>query len=291
MVKFKKILGTIKRNLTFPRIIWYLCMLTVCLVVLLPVFFAISASFHTNKEIMLGTFSIIPDKLDLSNYKRVWEYGNFAKYTWNSVYFAGVSTIGTVVVVSMAAYAFARYEFPGKKVIFGILCTTMFFSAGTAGLFQTMKIANFLHINNSLNGVVIMNIFGAHITYMYLVKNFLASIPKEMDEAAIIDGAGFYQIYSKIMLPMMSPILFTVAIMSFKSSWNSYLLPMIFTITTPEKAPLAVAIQALKSSGAGAANWDIQTAATVITMLPMIILFCLFSKYFTGGLTEGAVKG
>ena len=273
------------------RVVWLLCMLCMLLITLLPILYTISASFRTNKEIMTGAFSLIPEKITFDNYIRVWTISNFARSTWNSIYFSTLNTLATIVVVSMSSYVFARYEFKGKKFVFGAFASTMFISLGSAGLYQTMRVADFLHINGSLNGIIIMTLFGSHITYIYLAKNYLAAVPKEIDEAAKIDGAGFYQIYFRIMLPLMSPILGAIGVLCFKASWNNYLLPMLFTMTRPDTAPLAVALQALKSSGAAAANWDLQVAGAVITMIPILIIFAVFNKQFTGGLSAGAVKG
>ena len=279
------------RKIKPQRVLWLLCMLLMLFITLLPIVYTISASFRTNKEIMTGAFSLIPEKITFDNYIRVWTISNFARSTWNSIYFASLNTLATIVVVSMSSYVFARYEFKGKKIVFGAFASTMFISLGSAGLYQTMRVADFLHINGSLNGIIIMTLFGSHITYIYLAKNYLASVPKEVDEAAKIDGAGFYQIFFRIMLPLMRPILGAIGVLCFKASWNNYLLPMLFTMTRPDTAPLAVALQALKSSGAAAANWDLQVAGAVITMIPILIIFAVFNKQFTGGLSAGAVKG
>ena len=273
------------------RFVWWVCMLAMLAIVLVPVLYTISASFRTNKEIMTGAFSLIPEKITFDNYVRVWVLSNFARATWNSVYFSLMITLVTIVVVSMSSYVFARYEFPGKKIVFGAFASTMFVSLGSAGLFQTMRIADFLHLNGSLNGLIIITAFGSHITWIYIAKNYMSAVPLEVDEAAKIDGAGFYQIYLRIMLPLMLPILGAIGVLSFKGAWNNYLQPMLFTMTNPDTAPLAVALQALKSSGAAAANWDLQVAGSVITMLPIMVIFAAFNKLFTGGLAAGAVKG
>ena len=280
-----------KKRISIGRTLWWIAMLAMLVIVVLPILYTISASFRTNKEIMAGSFSIIPDKISFDNYKRVLTIANFGQSLRNSIYYASMNTIAMLAVVSMSSYVFARYDFRGKKLVFGAFASTMFISLGSAGLYQTMRVADFLHINGSLTGLVIMTLFGSHITWIYITKNFLDSVPKEVDEAAKIDGAGFYQIYFRIMLPMMAPILCAIGVMSFKGSWNEYMLPMLFTMTKPDTAPLAVALQALKSSGAGAANWDLQVAGAVITMLPILIIYAVFNKFFTGGLAAGAVKG
>ena len=279
------------RKIKFGRILWWVCMLALLALVLLPIIYTISASFRTNKEIMTGQFSLIPDTISFANYKKVLIEANFARNIWNSIYYASMNTIATVIIVSMSAYVFARYEFPGKKFVFGVFASTMFVSLGSAGLYQTMRVANALHLNGSINGIIVMTLFGSHITWIYIAKNFLSAVPKEIDEAAKIDGAGFYQIYLRIMLPMMLPILGAVGVLTFKGTWNDYLLPMLFTMTKPSQAPLAVALQALKSSGGAAANWDLIVSGAVITMMPVIIIFIVFNKLFTGGLAAGAVKG
>ena len=126
---------------------------------------------------------------------------------------------------------------------------------------------------------------------MYLVRGFIRQLPKELDEAATIDGCGFIGIFFRIILPLLKPMVATLAILTFSSAWNDYLWPMIVTMGNEAAQPLSVALRALKSSGEGAAVWHIIMAGSMISAIPMMTVYLIFNKYFVKGLASGAVKG
>lgn len=272
------------------KIIMYVFLLAVAFVTLLPVLFSFFASFKSNQEILTSA-SLIPKKLCLDNYVQAWEMADFKTYTWNSIYMTFFSVIGVVLSASMGGYAFARGEFPGKKLWFTLFTATMFISLGTITLYPKLQIARLLHINKSLWGIIIMNVFAVGPTNLFLVRSFIESVPREIDEAATIDGCGFVRIFFQILLPLIKPILATIAIITFKNVWNDYLLPMVFTISSPSKSPLVVGVVALKNTGEGATSWNLMLAGTMISVIPMIVVYLCLNKYFVEGLTSGAVKG
>lgn len=119
----------------------------------------------------------------------------------------------------------------------------------------------------------------------------MSSIPKEIDEAAKIDGCSFWGIYWRIALPLLKPILATIGLLSFRHGWNEYILPLVFTISNDSMRPLTVGVTMLKNAGDGAAAWNIMFAGSVISILPILIVYLFTSKYFMKGMTNGAVKG
>ena len=167
----------------------------------------------------------------------------------------------------------------------------MFIALGSASLYPTLKIAGLFHLNNSIWGVVVVHAFSLNITNVLLVRGFVRTFENAMYEAAVIDGCNFFQLFTKITLPILKPMVATLAILSFKGAWNEYLLPMIFTMGNPEQAPLAVGLANLKNSGNGATEWGTIFAATCLCMLPILVVYCMFNKYFIDGVTAGAVKG
>ena len=140
-------------------------------------------------------------------------------------------------------------------------------------------------------GLVVRSAVVLHVADMYIVRNFIESLPKELDEAATIDGCGFYGVFFKIILPLIKPVLATVAILTFAGSWNSYLWPMIVTMGKPDAYPLSVGLRALQVSGNAAASWNIVLAGSMISAVPMMIFYIIFNKFFVKGLASGAVKG
>ena len=269
----------------------YLFLILLTFITLLPVLYAFFGSFKSNQELLVSGARLIPEKFVFDNYVEAWKLADFKTYTWNSVYMTFFSVIGVVASSARGGYAFSRGNFPGKKLIFGLFTATMFISLGTVTLYPQLQIARLLHINKSLWGIIIMKIFGVSAMNLFLVRGFVNSIPKEIDEAATIDGCHFGKIFVSIILPLMKPILATIAIITFKTVWNDYLLPMVFTISTPKKAPLVVGVVALKNTGEGATSWNLMLAGTMISIIPMVLVYLGLNRYFVEGMTNGAVKG
>lgn len=268
----------------------YVILIAFTLLVAFPIVYTVLSSFKSNQEILAGG-TIIPEKFVLENYKQAWQLANFKQYTWNSIYMSFFCVLGVVITSSFAGYVFARGRFPGKKVIFAVFTAMMFISFGSATLYPLLKIAKFLHINKNLWGVILITVFGVNITNIYLIRGYVLALPYEIEEAAIIDGCSFFMVFVKIIAPLLKPIIATVAILAFKHSWNNYLLPMVFTLSNPKARPLVVGIVALKSTGAAAASWNLMMAGTTISLVPILVVFLFFNRYFIGGMSSGAVKG
>lgn len=136
-----------------------------------------------------------------------------------------------------------------------------------------------------------IQIFSANATNVFLTRNFVLRLPRELEEAAQIDGCDFFQTCVKIILPLLKPIMATVGILSFSGSWNDYIMPMVFTLGNPKSYPLTVGLIALQSQGEAATSWNLLLAGTSMAIIPILVIYIGFNKYFTKGLTEGAVKG
>lgn len=269
----------------------YIFLTALVFVTLLPVMYAFFGSFKTNQELLVSGARLLPESFTLDNYIKAWKLADFKTYTFNSLYLTFFSVIGVVSSSAMAGYAFSRGTFPGKNIIFTLFVSTMFICLGTITLYPKLQIARLLHINKSLWGIIIMNVFSVGATNLFLVRSFINSLPREIDEAATIDGCSFGRIFASIILPLLKPILATIAIISFKTVWNDYLMPMVFTISTPSKAPLVVGVVSLKNTGDAATSWNLMLAGTMISIIPMMVLYLCLNRYFVEGMTNGAVKG
>ena len=251
------------------RVLIYIFLTVLSLIVVYPFIYAFLSSFKSTREILVSS-NIWPEKFDVSNYIKAWEMANFARYTFNSAWFSAVKVITSVFLSAIHGYVFARGEFRGKNII------------------QILKV---LRLNTTLWGLVVTGLFGLNITHVFLVRSFINSIPKELDEAATIDGCDFIQVFMKVIMPLLKPILATVGIMAFSAAWNDYLMPMVVTLSTPDARPLSVGLVALKNSSEASTAWDLILAGAMISAIPMVIVFLIFNKYFIKGLTSGAVKG
>ncbi len=269
----------------------YIFLVLLFVAVIFPLLCTLLSSFKSNFEILKNPGNIIPESFTLNSYTQAWMVADFKTYTFNSVYMAFFVVVGTLLTSSMGGYSFARSSFKGIKLIFALFTSTMFLAFGSITIYPQLEIAKLLHINNSLWGVILIRVLGTNVTNLFLVRNYVIGLDPGMEEAAEIDGCNFIQRFFLIVLPLLKPIIATVAILTFQSAWNDYLLPMVFTLGNPKAAPLVVGIVALKGSGQGASQWNLMLAGTMISIVPMLIVYLIFNRYFVQGLTAGSVKG
>lgn len=259
-------------------------------VVIYPFAYALICSFKTTQEILTGT-NFLPKEIQLENYSKAWVTANFSKYTFNSAWYSVISVISALFTSAAGGYVFERGEFRGKKIVFAAFTSLMFVSLGTANMYPQLEILQKLHLNTSLWGIVVMHFFAVNITNIHLVRSYLTGIPRELDEAAEIDGCNFIQIFFIIILPILKPVMATVGIFAFGAAWNDYLWPMIVTLSNPAERTLAVGMIALKGDANAAASWNLILAGAMISAIPMTIVYLIFNKYFIRGIAAGAVKG
>lgn len=256
-----------------------------------PVIYIAFGSFKTNGELVGGGLNLIPQKFITDNYVQAWKMGNFSRYTVNSL-IIGFGVMGvSLFASSMAGYVFSRKEFRLKSLIYNAMVMFMFINVGSASLRPLFELAVKLHMNKSLLAIILISAGSGQATYVFLIHGFMNSIPRELDEAAKMDGCSFFGIYTRVILPVLKPALASVALLSFRGGWNEYILPLIFTMTNEKLRPLTVGVVALQNAGDGAAAWNILFAGSAIAIVPIIIVYILASKQFMGGMTAGAVKG
>lgn len=268
----------------------YILLAFLALVVLFPIVYIILSSFKNTADILTSA-SFLPTSINFDNYVRAWKLSNFQTYMWNSIFMCSVIVVGTIITSITSGYVFSRGNFPGKKILLLLITSSMFISAGSLYLYPQLQVAKLLHLNTSLWGVIVIYIFGINVTNLYISKGFIDAIPKEIDEAARVDGCSFFKIFYSIIFPLTKPLIATVGLLAFMNSWNDYLLPMVFTLGNPGSQPLVVGIVAMKSSGQTMTSWDLMMAGTTMAVVPMLIVFICLNKYFVSGLTSGAVKG
>lgn len=282
---------SIKLKKNFSITINYIILIALLIIALFPVFYTFMGSFKNDKELLASGNFIIPRTFILTNYIRAWKIANFARYTFNSVFMSTFIVIGVIATNTISGYVFARGKFPGKQFLFYMILSSMFVSLGSLTLYPLLMIAKNVGINKSLWGVIIIRVFAMNTTNLFITKSFIEAIPKEIDEAAKIDGCSFFQIFVRIISPLCKPVIATIGILSFRASWNDYLLPLVFTLSNPDRMPLVVGVINLKNSGEAASSWGLMLAGTTISMIPMIIVYICFNKYFITGLTSGSIKG
>lgn len=256
-----------------------------------PVIYIVLGAFKTNSELVSGGINILPETFLVDNFKQAWEMASFARYTINSIILSfGVMAL-SVIVASMAGYVFARKNFRLKGLIYGALVIFMFINVGSVSLRPLFELATRLHLNQSLLPVILISTGTSQATYIFLIHGFMNSVPRELDEAAKMDGCSFFGVYIRIILPIIKPAIATVALLAFRGGWNEYILPLVFTMTNAKMRPLTVGVVALQNAGDGAAAWNILFAGSAISIIPILIIYLFMSRQFMNGTTAGAVKG
>ena len=267
----------------------WIFLLVMILFTLYPVIYTVLGSLKTNAELTLGNH-FLPEEWHFENYYKAFIEADFAQYTVNSVIVSVAVTLLAVVTCSLAGFILARKNFVGKKIILTLYTSMMFVSLGSVTLYPIYELLRAMKLNKTLFALVVA-LTGGQATNVFLVMGFTKGIPRELDEAATIDGCSIYGVYARILLPLSKPILAVVALFSFRNAWNDYITSMIISIATPKLKTLTVAVVQLKYSVNAAAEWHIMLAGASIAIIPILIVYLFANKQFIAGLTSGAVKG
>jgi multiple sugar transport system permease protein len=266
-------------------------LILVAALTLYPLIYIMFGSFKENAELLRGGTKLLPEKFVLENYKQAWHKANFARYTLNSVVISAGVMLVTLLSSSMAGYVFARKNFKGKELLYSLFVAFMFVNVGSVTLRPLFELAVKVKMNTSLLSVILIAAGTGQATYIFLVRGYMNTISKELDDAAKIDGCTFFQIYYKVILPLLKPILATTGLLSFRAGWNEYIMPLVFTMSNEKMRPLTVGVTMLKNSGDGTAAWNLMFAGATISIIPIVIIYIFTSKQFMSGMTAGAVKG
>ena len=267
----------------------YFILIITVMLILFPVVYAIFGSFKSREEFLRGGLSMLPEKWIFQNYLDAFKLAKFGIYTWNSVFFSVFSVIGVLVICSMVGYLLSRKNFWGKKLLLGSFASSLFLT-GAVTIYPVFMLCKNLGLINSLAGMVIVQVAWEQALYAVLIMGYCEDVPKSIDESATIDGCGVFRIYWNIILPVIKPILATVALLEFRAAWNSYMLPLAFTLGNFNLRTLAVGVVAMRDTGEGISAWNLMIAGSVISLVPILILYILLNKFFISGLTQGAVK-
>lgn len=263
-------------------------LLVMTVLTVFPLVMMIAGSLKSNSELMSST-AILPVKWQFENYAEAWRQTNFARFTWNSTLLSVVSTIGTLLVAAMAAYVTDRREFPGKRLYVTVQASTLFISVGAVVLRPQYDLMVKLHLNTSLWGVILI-LISAHASTYFILTGFFKSIPRELDEAAMIDGSGFIRTFYKVILPLLAPGLGVAGLFAFRHGWNEYILPLVFTMTNPELQTLTVGLANLRYGSSAAMQTHLMLAGACLSVLPMLLVYIVANKSFMQ-MTAGSLKG
>jgi multiple sugar transport system permease protein/raffinose/stachyose/melibiose transport system permease protein len=261
-------------------------LLAVAVTCLFPLLWMIASSFKT-QETIFTDISLIPKHFHFMNYWIAIKEGDFGRYFLNSIFYTVSVVCGIVVVSSLAAYAFSRFQFPGKNIFFYMFMAAMMIPI--PGSFVALYILlNKLHLRNTPLGYILCMINVGLSTSIFLLKTFFDKMPKELEDAARIDGCSKLGIWWHVALPLSGPVLAVVVVFNALAVWNEYILALII-FDFKSSMPLQVALQTFQ--GEFVTNYPLLMAGLTIAAVPIIILYLVMQKYIIKGVTQGAVVG
>ncbi len=256
-------------------------------VAMAPMVYMASTAFKPNAYSPEFPPTFIPDNPTLKNFETAFSSRNFVRAFFNSLGVAVATSALVTTLTAMMAYAFARFEFRGKNPIYYSVLAMMMVPTMMLIIPQFM-VARRLGMLDSLPGLVLVYTAGAMAFNMFLLRGFFETLPRELEESALIDGANHFVIFARIMVPLARPALSTVAVFSFLGAWDEYIWALT-VLTDLEKRTLPVAIANFR--GQHASDWGLVFAASLTAVVPTILLFIFFQRYFVKGITAGALKG
>ena len=271
-------------------VIRYVVLTAVAFIMLYPIFWMIGASFKQNSEIFTS-IGFIPKSIDFQAYIDGWytkgDY-TFTLYFINSFKYVVPKIFFTLVSATLTAYGFARFEFPFKKILFSLLMATMFLPQVVTRIPLYLFWKN-LNLLDSYVPLVANSVFAQEPFFVFMLIQFLRSIPRELDEAAVMDGCNSFEILWRILVPALKPALLSCVIFQFVWTFNDFLGPLIY-ITSQDKFPVSLALK-LNVDPSTNTPWNQVFAMSLISLLPALILFFSAQKYFVEGVTSSGIKG
>ncbi|AGP38462.1 sugar ABC transporter permease [Sorangium cellulosum] len=273
------------------RALFYLLVAAVVVFTVFPFVWAFVSSIKPDDELFTTPVRYWPGRPTLENYRLVLDNGEFQTALLNSVIVAVSVTALSLAVGSLAAYALGRFRFRGRSaVLYVVLAMTIFPQIAVLG--ALFEMINFFKLYNQLPALVLTYLIFTLPFTVWVLTGFLKAIPREIEEAAYVDGATPWQVFTRIMLPLSVPGMATTGILAFIAAWNEFLFALSFT-QTPDKRTVTYAIQAFSTTTSGLYEipWGQTMAASIVVTVPLVVLTLVFQRRILAGLTAGAVKG
>lgn len=271
------------RGQVLGRIGLYLALAAVAVVFFVPFLWSVSTSLKTLPDSL--RFSLWPQHPTLSGYKDALTTFNFAKYALNSAIVATAVTACNLVLASLGGYAFGRLRFPGRDFLFLLVLASLMIP-DQLRLVPVYQMLTGLNLISTYQGYVLINLVQA--TSLFFMRQYFLSLPKDLEEAAKLDNAGYFKTFWKVMLPLAGPAAASVVILVFQGAWNEFFWPLlIFQDQSKWTLPIGIA----QFSFAYQTNWPPLMAASVIAIMPILVLFVFLQRYFVAGAAAAAVKG
>ncbi len=272
------------RKIDIKNILFWLLLVIMTAIYIGPFLFSLSISFSEETDVFQWPIRLIPEKLTLKHYQAVWTDLPFGRWLLNSVVITSIQTISNVFFASLAGFAFARLRFPGKDVIFAIFMASLMIP-GIILLVPKFIIMNELRLINTYAGLMLPGLIT--VVNIFLMKQFFETIPRDLEEAAFIDGCSYFRLYWQIFMPISKPAIAAVAIYTFQGAWNEFMWTVIVT-TTNDMFTLPVGMNFLKNEYQ--VNWPLLMSGTILISIPTLVIFLFFQRYFVEGVASSGLK-
>jgi multiple sugar transport system permease protein len=281
--------GRLKRHA--GRAVLYLVVGSLAVVFGVPLFWTISSSLKHVSELMVFPPQFLPASLRFENYPRAWNFVPFGSFYWNTAVVSILGTSGAVFSSCLVAYGFARGNFPGRTVLFYVVLTTLMLPSEVT-IIPKFLIFKELGWLDTFKPLIVPDWFGGGAFNIFLLRQFFMTIPRTFDEAAKVDGAGSFRILWAILLPLCTPALITVAILTFLNHWNDFFEPLIY-LTSPQNLTLSLGLRhfLLTPEAGGEPKDHLLMAAVLMAAFPCIVLFFVAQRYFVRGIVMSGIKG
>ncbi|HEX2914513.1 MAG TPA: carbohydrate ABC transporter permease [Chloroflexia bacterium] len=267
----------------------YLLVSALGVLFLVPLFWLVSSSLKEGSHIFDQPIEWWPATPQWHNYPDAWNALPFTRFFLNTMFVTLVPMVAEVFVSAIVAYGFSRFSFPGRNFLFMVMISTMFLPDAVK-LIPTFLIWKQFNLINNYDPLVLGSVLGGTPLFIFLMRQFFSSVPKEIEEAALIDGANVFQTFTRVMIPLIRPALLSVSIISFQGHWNDFLSPLIY-LNSQAKYTMTVGMYFFTGGTNERPHWEWLMAMSTLMIVPVLILFIFFQRYFIEGLTSGGVKG
>jgi len=272
--------------LTLRYILLYAILIAVGIFFMIPFAWMMSTSLKQPSQIWIHPPKWIPEPIVWSNFPRALKMMKFMLQLKNTLTYSGITIVGVVLSCSLVAYGFARFEFPGRDFLFLLMISTIMIPPQVT-IIPTFILFTLLRWTNSLKPLIIPAFFGVPF-FIFLLRQFFMTIPRDLDEAAIIDGSGYFRIYWQIILPLSKPAIAAIVIFQFVGTWNDFFGPLVY-LNDESKYTLSIGLRAFQ--GVYSTEWALLMAASIVVVMPCLLIYFFAQKYFIQGVVFSGIRG
>jgi len=291
VISTRSVLRRRRTTRVVQRIVLYVFVTLLALVFFAPFFWTITSSLKRVDEVLVFPPRILPMYPSPGNYLLVFERVPFALFYWNTTIITFFATLGTIISTTVVSYGFARKRFPGRNLLFMFVLSTMMLPSEVTIIPQFLLFKEFGWLDTYLP-LIVPEYVAVGAFYIFLMRQFLMTIPRDFDEAAMLDGANTLQILFQVLLPLVQPAIITMAILSFLNHWNDFFGPLIY-LTSTEKLTLSIGLRYFQTMGTEVVEprEHLLMAASLMATLPCVVLFFVLQRHFVQGIVMSGIKG